>query len=404
MWTRDRVLVAILASLALLAVPAAVWSQAGAGKTLKIYYAGPLTGPRPEVGERMQQGARLAATMVNETGGVQKGPLKGAKIEVVSVDNQYTPEGSSAAGARFLDDPEGFAIICCTSSGNAVAVSSALAPRRIPLLTVFASADFLTDEHQTIWVTPASLAASGYVAASFARTLGPTACVLSGDEGFIGSYLKGVKAGAADTGLSIVQDLRYTPGETEFKALISRCLAAKPAVILTGGSEGEDGPLVNQIRLLGFKGTIIDYRNNMYSRTFLGAAKENAVGVFTVLSTMPSPPAGSLLEKINGRFQAAYGATMTPPAQYGYDAMLTVVCAIETGAQSRADLVTVYPRTSSESCGREGVTGKIGFGANRRPKDRLMPVVKFNSATNLSDVSVIQLFGVDENGKATPKR
>ena len=63
-------------------------SNNGGGDTVKIGVVAPLTGPAALYGEQVEAGAKLAAKLINEEGGI----LGGKQIELVIEDDQSKPE------------------------------------------------------------------------------------------------------------------------------------------------------------------------------------------------------------------------------------------------------------------------------------------------------------------------
>src|SRR5205809_2181515 len=80
-------------------------SSSGTNETIKLWYAGPLTGGNAQLGGSGCQGAQLAAEDINNRGAIRSGPHKGAKLSVQCVDDQQSADVEATIASRYVSDP-----------------------------------------------------------------------------------------------------------------------------------------------------------------------------------------------------------------------------------------------------------------------------------------------------------
>lgn len=85
--------------------------------TIKIGYAGPITGGSAEHGNRQMRGAKFAVEEINAAGGIN-----GKMVELVIMDDRADPKEAANIANRYASDPEILAVIghansSCTLAG-----------------------------------------------------------------------------------------------------------------------------------------------------------------------------------------------------------------------------------------------------------------------------------------------
>src|SRR5688572_24048469 len=81
--------------------------------TIKIGYFGDLTGPTFNFGKSAYNGMLMAATELNDTGGIH-----GRRIDVVIEDDKGSPEEAARLTAKLIDQDKVVAIIAGGTSSN----------------------------------------------------------------------------------------------------------------------------------------------------------------------------------------------------------------------------------------------------------------------------------------------
>ena len=126
------VLTAIVFSIVLTAVPAAMAAQGFDDKEIRIAAWGPQTGPAAAWGN-VARGPNVMAAIVNGEGGIH-----GRKLKHFVRDDQYNPAQTKAVVKELVEQHGIFAFVCGTSAASGMAVK-----------------DYLRD-NKVIWVGPAT--------------------------------------------------------------------------------------------------------------------------------------------------------------------------------------------------------------------------------------------------------
>lgn len=349
--------------------------SADGGQTIKILVAAPLTGGSAESGQDMVHGAELAAEYLNEQGGVQSGKLKGAQFKIEGVDDEESTEAATTIAARFVDDPDAFALTGFITSAQAQAAGTVLDSSGLGMVVSFAAADFLTDEADNLALVLTGVSNTGRVAGEFAtdhldaKTVGS----IAGDYSFLDSYYAGLDAGLADGDAKNVSKQTYTDGKKDFSTLLTSIENANPDVVMTGAFQSDAGQIANQMRKMGMAQPYVDFLGEGWGESF-GEAAGSALetGEYFQLDPMDAfPEDGSLAADISEKFRDEYGKTMPAAAVHTFDSVLSIAAAVEAGADEREKLMEYIPQAEGE-----GLLGPIKFSKDLRPEERIITVSK----------------------------
>jgi branched-chain amino acid transport system substrate-binding protein len=238
---------------ATLALPAAAFAQSC---ELNIGAMGPMSGGGAQWGLSMKSAAELAAAEANQEGGV-KIDGKTCKVDVVSYDSKYTPEGAAAGANSFAGDNihiiigpvgsvENTAIKPVAARNGQLAWNAAYAINaqepRYPLM-------FQMSPPPAIW--------ADLVIKRAMQTFPMKSVVLVVPNDQTGTDVANVDSQAYKAnGVSASTEF-YQRGTTNFAPIITRVLASHPDVVDTASSApGDAGVIVKQLRLAGFTGPI----------------------------------------------------------------------------------------------------------------------------------------------------
>lgn len=342
---------------------------------IKILVAAPLTGDSAESGEDMVNGAKLAADYLNEQGGVQSGPLEGAKFVIEEVDDQLETEAATTIAAKFASEDDIFALTGFITSGQAQAAGVVLQKYQLPAVVSFASADFLTTEADNLVVVSASVANFARVAADFTTSeLGASkVATIAGDYSFLDSYYSGLDDVLGSAGAENVSKQTYPDGTSDFSTLLTKVDSASPDVLMSGAFQADAGKIVAQARAAGMTVPIVDFLGEGWGQTF-GDAAGSALAEGDVYQMDPAnvfPEPGSLLADMDERFKEEYGKSMPTASMHTFDSILSIEAAIEAGATSKNDLLEYITQAEGE-----GVLGPIAFTDDLTPEERFGTISK----------------------------
>jgi branched-chain amino acid transport system substrate-binding protein len=217
--------------------------------TIKIGYFGDLTGPTFNFGQSAINGVLMAASEVNQAGGIN-----GRQIDVVIEDDKGSPEEAARLTAKLIDQDKVVAIIAGGTSGNSRAAAPKAQASHIPMISPSSTDPAVTQTGNYIFRACFVDTFQGEVMADFAvKTLKAQKAAILFD--FNSPYSKGLtdyfKLSFARLGGSIVNEQTYTQGDADFKGQLSTIRSAEPDVIYIPGYYGDVTLIAKQARMIG---------------------------------------------------------------------------------------------------------------------------------------------------------
>src|SRR5512137_560361 len=208
-------------------------APAGAQTPLRLGFFGPLTGPVAADGASARQAVELALKEVNAAGG-----LLGRPVEVIVYDDRLNPQEAVAIAHKLIEKDRVVGVVSGAFSGPSRVTAPLFAKARIPMVTGYAVHPDVTrgsDSNFRIgFLGSVEGAASGEYAVAALKSHRPAVLTVDTDfgreiaAGFIG---RTEKLGAP----VVVQQVYKYPGETNFRPLLTRIMAAQPDLLFAAG-------------------------------------------------------------------------------------------------------------------------------------------------------------------------
>ena len=307
---------------------------------VKIAIGGPFTGDAAIAGQELYQGAELAATSINDAGGISGGPLRSAKITLVKYDDKNDPQTGVTVARQVLSDSSILAYAGSTISDVSVAQAPIFERSEMPFLSVYASANtILEPAKQNVFVVPPTFAAYSYsmaetIAADHVKSVGIVH--LTGTYGeLITQYL--VQRLAA-LHISVVANEAFNFGDTDLRPQLAKVKAGNPQALAMVGFTDSDTLILKQAKQLGLAVPVYDPGGIVYSQAFLDAAGSLANGV---TANTPSDPhrATAAAKQLLAAWQAKYHTPVVPdPGAFAWEAIHAIAAAVAAGGVTRASL------------------------------------------------------------------
>jgi len=313
----------VLAGGAALAAAAALWPKhlfAQDTKVIRMGGAGPLSGPAAYWGHSTAQGFIDGAAEVNAAGGLLLGGVP-HRIEVVNYDSKGETADARAATLRLIEQ-DGCQYVFTNGAASTVGVLQVSEPAgAISLagcwgyLELFGSQyplhfrPEMSDYEQGYAYIPFMLEKYGKDALKTAAFIGPndkdgTDCHFSYQR--LMDYY-GIKQTTA---------LYYNWEDTDFYPIVARCIAAKPAFIVTSPSPpGITASIIKAARELGYRGPISSPAASE-TKTILEVAGEHADGV--ILPVTNVTPSTEVQKAIEQRFTRRFGSFNALAGNYSW--------------------------------------------------------------------------------------
>src|SRR5712692_136492 len=370
---RVRLVLALLAVLAVALVPASeLRAQAGKG-TIKIATQSPLSGGQAALGEGIKLGAQLAIEKL-------RGPLDkmGFKIELVPFDDQAKPDVGVANAKNILADKDILVVIGHLNSGVAIPSSEVYKDASLAMISPANTNPTVTDRgYPNVYRVCGRDDVQGVVGAEFAKSLGTESAYVIHDKT---TYGQGVaeffKADAEKKGIKVM-GFEGTEEKSNFDPIITPIKARNPDLIYFGGIYDQAAPFFKQAREKGVKSAFMG-PDGMDSSDLTKIAGKAVVGMYYTSVAGPVsvyPQAKQFADEHKKKF----GKNPEPFAAQAYDAtaiaLKAVAAAAKGGVMPSREAVAAAIRKLKHT----GITGTIEFDDKGDPRKALYFVLQVAS-------------------------
>lgn len=307
-----------------------------AAATIKIGEFASLTGKEATFGVSSHEGTVLAVDEVNAAGGVL-----GKQLELIYEDNRSTPGESATIAKKLITRDKVVAILGEVASGRSLEVAPIAQQYKIPMISPSSTNPDVTAVGDYIFRVCFTDPFQGKLLAEFAsRTLKSKKLAILSDVAapYSVGLARFVKEPFVASGGQIVSEEKYTGGDKDFKAQLTRIKGTNPDAILVPGYYNDVGLVVAQARQLGITAPLFGGDGWEAPELIQIAGADALVG--TYYSTHFSPES---TEPLSQKFVAAYkakynGKVPDAMAALGYDSVLVLVEAIKRagGTESQA--------------------------------------------------------------------
>src|SRR2546428_7045419 len=372
---RVRLVLALLAVLAVALVSTSeLQAQAGKG-TIKIATQSPLSGGQAALGEGIKLGAQLAVEKLRGT--LEK---QGFKVDLVPFDDQSKPDVGVANSKNIIADKDILAIIGHLNSGVAIPSSEVYKEGSLAMISPANTNRVVTDRgYPNVNRVCGRDDVQGVVGSEFAHgTMKAKSVYIIHDKT---PYGQGVaeffKTDAEKKGLKVL-GFEGTEEKSNFDPIITPMKAKNPDVIYFGGIYDQAAPFFKQSREKGVKGKFLG-PDGMDSSDLTKIAGKAVIGMHYTSAAGPAsalPKAQMFADESKKKF----GKSPEPHPAEAWDAATIAIKAIEAAAKggkvpSREDVATAIRSTKLPN----GITGDIEFDGKADRKKALYFVLQVAS-------------------------
>ncbi|MCC6641180.1 MAG: ABC transporter substrate-binding protein [Deltaproteobacteria bacterium] len=321
---RWRVGLALAMALAVAACGREQTSGAGATGPIRVGHFASLTGDTATFGRSTDNGIRMKIEEVNARGGVLGRPL-----ELVTEDDRSITEEARTTAQKLVQRDEVVALLGEVASSRSLAAAPEAQRARIPMISPASTNPRVTQVGDYVFRACFIDPFQGAVMAKFAReTIGAKRVAILFD------FKQDYSVGLADffrktfqsMGGEIVADERYTSGDIEFRAQLTKIRGTRPDAIFVPGYYTEAGLIAKQARELGITVPLLGGDGWDSTRTLEigGSAVEG--DFFSNHYAADSDSA--LVREFVEKYRAKYGEVPDAMAVLGYDAAGILVDAL----------------------------------------------------------------------------
>jgi len=327
-------------------------------QTVKVGYAGPMTGDYSQFGIDMSQAMKIAVA--------DFGDVKGWKVEMAIEDDGGGAEGGAAVANKLVSDPTFVAMAGHAFSGATAAAMPIYEKAGVPMMSPSATNPDLTAKDSKVFNRNAFTdTEQGKGAATYLyEKLGIKKLALMHDGTDYGQGLANVvKETFTSLGGETVAFEAITPGESDYSAPLAAVASKGPEALYFGGYVGEGAVLANQMKQAGLDGVVLFGGDGIYGKDFLNKSGANGEGVYSATLV---PPGTDPIVKFNKAYLAAYGTEAGVLSAYtwnSYDAVGALIKAINSVAIVQGDTLYI-PRGALVAAVRgmkdyQGIAGVI---------------------------------------------
>lgn len=303
----------------------------------------------------------LAVEELNSQGG-----LLGRPVELIVLDNQSTPIGSTMAAQKAVQQKV-TVVIGASWSSHSLAMAPILQKAGIPMISPSSTNPRVTLVGDCIFRVCFIDSKAGRVMARFAYSdLGArTAAVLKIiNEEYSLTLAEFFSKSFYQHGGKVVFDGSYTSKAVDFKELLKKVKSVRPDVVFVPGYSRDAGLLIRQAAAMGIQTKFLGGDGLNQISEFGGDAVEGSYYFSHWHPDIRSEPSMHLQKVYWEKFQKKLTATTAPLA---YDAVMVLADAIRrANSLDRSEIRKALSRTMAY----KGATGSITFDANGDPRDK----------------------------------
>lgn len=336
----------ILAGGGLLAMP--LLGRAQSGDPIRIGAVGPYSGNAAAFGSSMKEAIDLVTEQRNRAGG-----LLGRRIEVVYGDDAGRPEEAANIARRFATRDRVAVALGSVSSPASLAAAQVFRDEELAQITISATAQRITRQGNE-WVFRSAVPDRKLVAdmVEFIAEKHPQqkrfGFLYVNDDFGKGGFDSFAEYGRA-RGFTVTAEERYSRGDIDFTAQLSRIRASNPDALVEWSRYAEGALIARQARQMQL-GLQIYGSDGLAPPAYLELAGEAANGVVYCTHFSPATATGPVAERFLAEIRAAYNKQGDMTHAQAYDAATIAYAAIERARSTdRKAIGDALRRTSFDS-------------------------------------------------------
>ena len=370
-----------LALVAAAVAMAACGKKEGAGASadqlvVKIGHVGAISGPVAHLGKDNENGARLAIDELNAAG-VKIGD-KTARFELQAEDDAADPKQATAA-AQKLADSKVNGVVGHLTSGATVPASQVYNAAGIPQITPSSTNPKYTRQGYAgaFRLVADDIQQGGAMGRYAVQTLKARTVAVIDDRTAYGQGLADEFEKAATAAGATVVGHEFTHDKaTDFRSILTLLKARKPDVIFFGGMDAVGGPMLRQMKQLGFAAKLVG-GDGLCTGEMIKLSAE-ALGdeqVYCVEAGGVDGEEKAANDKFRADFKAKYGVEVQAYSPYAYDGVKLLAQAMQ--AAGSADPKQYLP--ALKAIKYKGASGNVEFDEKGDRKNAALTLYTFKA-------------------------
>jgi len=326
---------------------------------VKIGHVAPMSGGSAHLGKDNEFGARMAIDELNAKGVTIGG--KKVKLELLSEDDGADPQKATLAAQKLVDAKVN-GVVGHLNSGASLPASKLYSDAGIAQVSPSSTNPKYT--RQGFKTTFRLVADDVHLGGTLGRYAvgsmkGKQIAVIDDRTAYGLGVADEFEKAARAAGAKIIDRQYTTDKATDFSAILTSLKSKKPDIVFFGGMDTVGGPMIRQMRGLGFKSRFMG--GDGVCTAALPQLSGNAVADDQVICAEAGGVEGAqikVLEDFRARFKTKFNADVQLYAPYVYDAVNVMVAAmVKAGSAEPAKYLPTLAATKDF----KGVTGNITF-------------------------------------------
>ena len=252
---RRDILAGVGAATAALSLPSRAFAAYGPGVTdteIKLGTTSPYSGPASAFGV-FGEAQTAFFKMINDQGGIG-----GRKVNLISLDNAFSPPKALEQTRRLVEGDGVFAIAGSLGTPPNAAIAKYLNDAKVPNLFLVSGAERFNDPRNAPWIIPLypSYVAQGEIYGNYIRTKKPNAriAVLYENDDLGKDYVRGLKKGLGDRAASmIVKERSHELSDPSVESIVVEMNATGADVFVQFTTPKFAAQSIRKVAALGWK-------------------------------------------------------------------------------------------------------------------------------------------------------
>ena len=328
-------------------------------KEIKIGGVAPATGEAATFGASTKNGFDMAVAEWNGKGGVL-----GKQVKMAFADDKGDPAEAATVWTKLIEQDKVCAIVGTVMSKCSLAGAPISQASKIPMISTSSTNPKVTLVGNYIFRVCFIDPFQGTVGAKFAfedLKAKKAACIFDVGNDYTKGLSEFFKAKFTSLGGEVVGYEGHATGTTDFKAQLTKVLAAKPDMLYVSDYYNDVALIAKQARELGFKGPMLggDGWDSPKLMEVGGSAVEGCYFTNHYSQDDTSP----IVQEFVKNYKAKYNATPDALAALAYDSTYIMLDAIQRAGSTDGDKI----KAALVATDLKTVTGQVKFDDHRNP-------------------------------------
>jgi len=328
-------------------------------KEIKIGGVGPLTGEAATFGASTKNGYDMAVAEWNAKGGVL-----GKQVKMTFADDKGDPAEGATVFTKLIEQDKSIAVVGTVMSKVSLAGAPICQNAKIPMIATSSTNPKVTLVGDYIFRACFIDPFQGTVGAKFAfddLKAKKAACLFDVGNDYTKGLSEFFKAKFTALGGQVVGYEGHATGTTDFKAQLTKVLAAGPDILYVSDYYNDVALIAKQARELGFKGPLVG--GDGWDSPKLMEVGGSAVEGCFFTNHYSQDDTAPMVQAFVKSYKTKYGADPDALAALGYDATNIMLDAIQrAGDTDGAKIKDALQKTDLKT-----VTGQVKFDGDRNP-------------------------------------